>query len=93
MTLARRRVPALHVVDVMTIGTPASIVVTANHRRLRYRIGGRMDSQHAIDAADDPANHTTYDPPDRPGRLAANIGSMRRPVRNALRLRCQRAAE
>jgi hypothetical protein len=52
-----------------------------------------MDSQYAIDAPDEPANHTSDDSPDRSGRLAAHIGPMRGPVRDALRLRRQRAAE
>jgi hypothetical protein len=52
-----------------------------------------MGPQHAIDAADDPANHTTDDSPDRPGRPAAHIGPVRGPVGNALRLRRQRATE
>ena len=52
-----------------------------------------MDSQHAVNAADEPANHTTDDSPDRPGRPAAHIGPVRGPVRNPLRLRRQRAGE
>ena len=88
-----RGVLARDVVRVTTIGTPVSIVAMANHRSLPGRIGGRMDSQHPVDAADEPANHTTDDSPDRPGCLAAHIGPMRGPVRNALRLRRQRAAQ
>jgi hypothetical protein len=73
---------------------PDPIVVRANRRwGLLLRIGRPTDPKHAIDAADDPANHTADDSPDRPGRLAAHIGPMRGPVRNALRLRRQRAAE
>jgi hypothetical protein len=80
-------------VHVTTRGTPVPIVARANRRRSLLRIGRRTDPQHAIDAADDPANHTTDDSPDRPGRLTAHVSPVRGPVRNALRLRCQRATE
>ena len=77
-----------------TTRMPALIVARTNRRcSLLLRIGRPTDPKHAIDAADDPANHTTNDPPDRAGRLAADIGPVRGPVRNALRLRRQRAGE
>jgi hypothetical protein len=78
---------------VTMIGTRVYIGAMANWRSLPRRIGDRMDSQHAIDAADEPANHTTDDTPERPGRLVAHIGPMRGPLRNALRLRRQRTAK
>jgi len=77
-----------------TTRVPAPIVMRANRRRsLLLRIGRRTEPKHAVDAADDPANHTTDHSPDRTGRLAAYIGPVRGAVRNALRVRCQRTTE